>query len=372
MKISESINCKGRFLALFLVLNVIFMAGCFGGKVKPAQDELNGPSQEGAQQGTGQEQGEQDRQDGQVKLYPSESELAAWQANEAGKVMILMYHVIGAAQEKDWAQTTANFRRDLTMLYEQGYSLISLHDFVNNNITTPAGRTPVVLTFDDGTVGHFRYLEDEDGTRKIDPECAVGILLDFGKKHPDFGHTATFYVNNDPPFSQKNWQDKLRELVSLGFDIGNHTVTHAKLNKLSAEGVQKELAGIPELVEETVPGYQVTSLALPYGLSPREYDLAVQGSFDGYTYRHEAVLKVGANPALSPVVQGFEPHNLPRVMASTVELKKWLEYFQKNLAQRYISDGNPQTIAIPAEKEQLLDQSKLAGRTLLIWGKKNL
>lgn len=379
MKRLESMKCAKNLLALIVLLGIFLSVGCLGGKTQGTGDSQDGSKQVVDEQTQGNRQDDQGEkgQDapGQStnpeKKYPSESQLAAWQANEAGKVMILMYHVIGAAQEKDWAQTTDNFRRDLNMLYEQGYSLISLHDFVNNNITTPAGRTPLVLTFDDGTVGHFRYLEDEDGTRKIDPECAVGILLDFGKKHPDFGHTATFYVNNDPPFSQKNWQDKLRELVSLGFDIGNHTVTHAKLNKLSAEAVQKELAGIPKLVEETVPDYKVTSLALPYGLSPQDYDLAVQGSFVGYTYKHEAVLKVGANPALSPVVQGFAPHNLPRVMASTEELNKWLQYFQNNPAQRYISDGNSQTIAIPAGKEQLLDQNKLEGRTLLIWGSEN-
>ena len=122
------------------------------------------------------------------------------------------------------------------------------------------------------------------------------------------------------------------------------------------------------MVEETVPGYKVTSLALPYGLSPQEYHLAVQGSSDGYAYEHQAVLKVGANPALSPVVEGFDPTRLPRVMASTVELEKWLAYFQKNPGQRYISDGNPQTIAIPAEKEEILDQCKLAGRVLIKWG----
>ena len=176
-------------------------------------------------------------------------------------------------------------------------------------------------------------------------------------------------MNNDPPFSQKGWEDKLGQLVELGFDIGNHSVSHAKLNKLSAEEVQKELAGIPRLVEETVPGYKVTSLALPYGLSPQDYSLAVRGTYDGYTYEHDAVLRVGANPALSPVVKNFDPMRLPRVMASTVELQKWLEYFQKNPSQRYISDGDPRTVAIPAGKEELLDQSKLQDRVLLVWGK---
>lgn len=361
-------------LLLFLVctLSVFLLSGCLHGEEQrqaatSGERQVNAaPEADGDNDSVTQVNGEEAASE---KAYPTESQLAEAQANEAGQVMILMYHVIGADKESDWAQTTDNFRRDLQMFYEQGYSLISLKDFVNNNISTPAGRTPLVLTFDDGTVGHFRCIYGEDGSRQIDPECAVGILLDFGQKHPEFGYTATFYVNNDPPFSQKGWEDKLGQLVELGFDIGNHSVSHAKLNKLSAEEVQKELAGIPRLVEETVPGYKVTSLALPYGLSPQDYSLAVRGTYDGYTYEHDAVLRVGANPALSPVVKNFDPMRLPRVMASTVELQKWLEYFQKNPSQRYISDGDPRTVAIPAGKEELLDQSKLQDRVLLVWGK---
>jgi peptidoglycan/xylan/chitin deacetylase (PgdA/CDA1 family) len=306
----------------------------------------------------------------EVAVYPSEQELAEWQANEAGDVMILMYHVIGSSKESTWAQTTANFRRDLEMLYERGYSLLSLKKFLDNNIDTPAGRTPVILTFDDSYSGHFRYLVEEDGMKKIDPECAVGVLLDFGKQHPSFGHTATFFINNNPPFGQKEfWQEKLQELVSLGFEIGNHTLTHPKLGKLSSLEVQKELAGLARLVEETVPGYKVDTLALPYGLSPQNYELAVEGVYEGATYKHRAVLKVGANPALSPAVKGFDPLHLPRVRASSLEIAFWLDYFQNKSAQRYISDGNPQTIAIPYEKEELLDKSKLQDKKILTWSK---
>ena len=309
-------------------------------------------------------------QDLQEVVHASEQELATWQANEAGKVMILMYHVIGYSKESTWAQTSANFRRDLQMLYEQGYALLSLQNFLDNNIDTPAGRTPVILTFDDSYSGHFRYLVVADGTKKIDPECAVGVLLDFAKQHPLFGHTATFFINNNPPFGQKDfWQEKLQELVALGFEIGNHTLTHPKLGKLSSEEVQKELAGLAKLVEEAVPGYKVDTFALPYGLSPQNYELAVAGVYEGFTYKHRAILKVGANPTLSPAVKDFDPLHLPRIRASSLEIAFWSDYFQNNPEQRYISDGNPQTIAIPVEKEVLLDKSKLRDKKILLWNK---
>lgn len=292
---------------------------------------------------------------------------AAIKANEAGQVMILMYHVIGAEKEGAWKQTADNFRRDLRTLYEEGYTLVDLHDFVENNMQVPAGRTPVVITFDDGSAGHFRYLTGADGSKAIDPACAVGIMLDFAAEHPEFGCAATFYVNDRPFGQQEYWQEKLRELVRLGFSIGNHTHTHPKLNKLTPEQVQKELAGLARMVEEAVPSYQVESLALPHGLSPKDKELAAQGSYEGYTYQHKAVLLVGAQPAYSPVHKEFQPLRLPRVQASSEELGKWLEYFRSHPERRYISDGEPSTVSVPKEWEDRVNKEVMGAKELILY-----
>jgi hypothetical protein len=297
----------------------------------------------------------------------SNVDLTTIKANEAGQVMILMYHVIGADKEKDWIQTTNNFRRDLLTLYNEGYTLIDLNDFVDNNITVPAGRTPVVITFDDASPGQFRYIISEDGTKIIDPECAVAILLDFANTYPELGCAATFYLNADPFGQREYWKEKLQEIISLGFSLGNHSLTHPKLNKLTKEKVQKELAELAKLVEETVPGYKVNSLALPFGISPEERSLAAQGSYQGYSYNHKAILKVGANPANSPISKEYDPLYLPRVQASSVELEKWFEYFRKHPEKRYISDGDPSTIAVPEELLELVDKQKIGDKELIIY-----
>ena len=70
-------------------------------------------------------------------------------ANELGDIMVLMYHSIGEP-EAEWRRTPENFRADLEYLYQSGYRPISLTDYVTGNITTEAGFTPIVLTFDDG------------------------------------------------------------------------------------------------------------------------------------------------------------------------------------------------------------------------------
>ncbi len=269
--------------------------------------------------------------------------------NETGQVMIVEYHVIGP-EEGRWARTPENFRRDLEELYRRGYRPVNLTDLLDRRVDLPKGYSPVVLTFDDGTAGQFRYIV-KDGKRLIDPDSAVGILLDFHEKHPDWGLRATFYVN-DLPFEQADsWPEKVRFLVEQGFEVGNHTLTHANLARLDAAGTMRELAGQVRLLREAVPDLQPQTLALPYGGLPRAAEAAKTGSHQGTSYRIRAFLLVGANPAPSPHSPRFDPYRLPRIQAvdsrfeSTSNLDRWLRYFDEHPERRYVSDGDPATVA---------------------------
>jgi hypothetical protein len=302
----------------------------------------------------------------QSELEENKVDPASVKANEAGQIMILEWHVIGE-KEGRWARTYTNFRKDLETLYEKGYRLVSLRDVVTNNIQVEAGYTPVVLTFDDGTAGHFRYIE-QDGKRIIDPNCAVGVLQAFAQEHPDFGLEATFYINYYTPFGQKDsWQDKLKEVVALGMDLGNHTVNHEKLSSLSKEKVEEELGRMVQMVQEVVPGYELDTLALPHGINPQDVNWAVSGEYNGVKYHNKAVLLVGSGPIKSPVVKGFNAAKLPRIQVFQEEFDKWLNYFDKNPDKRYISDGDPETISIPADQRDKIDQSLLGDKKLNIY-----
>lgn len=287
--------------------------------------------------------------------------------NEAGQVMIVMYHNI-SPEEKDWTRSIENFKNDLQTFYDNGYRLISLKDFVNNNIDIPAGTTPLILTFDDSPANQFNYIAI-DNEVEIDPDSAVGIMKKFSEEHPDFGLEGTFYLSYEVPFRQKEyWKEKLKVLVEdLGMDVGNHTLTHPFLNKLSDDQVQKELAAITRKVSEALPNYQIDSFALPYGISPKNYELAIKGAYEGIQYEHKAILLVGANPAPAPNNKGFNPYRLPRVQGSTAELTKWIEYFKNNPDKKYISDGDPDTISVPKAYADEVDREKLGNRTLKIY-----
>src|SRR5437773_12195249 len=112
-----------------------------------------------------------------------------WPANELGRLMILEYHKIDYPEER-WTRTPENFRRDLETLYAKGYRLINLADLLDRRIATPAGTTPVVLTFDDSSPGQFRYIES-NGSVQIDPKSGIGVLEAFIAEKPDFARAAT-------------------------------------------------------------------------------------------------------------------------------------------------------------------------------------
>src|SRR5205823_4120924 len=131
-------------------------------------------------------------------------------------------------------QTPAQFRAELERLYSSGLRTTTAADMVAGRITVPAGRSPMVLTFDDSTVS--QYAELPDG--RVDPRSAVGILLSVARAHGEQRPVATFYVN-EAPFAGKDRY--LARLTALGMEIGDHTATHANLRKLDDEGVQREL-----------------------------------------------------------------------------------------------------------------------------------
>lgn len=280
--------------------------------------------------------------------------------NEAGKIMVLMYHNIGE-EEEEWVRTPNNFRKDLLTLYEKGYRPISLRDYVSGNITTDEGFTPIILTFDDGNKNNFEYLEDGS----IDKNSAVSILVDFNKEYPDFSPAATFFLNGDRPFGQEGKEaEKIKFLIENGMDIGNHSRTHANFTKISKEELQKEIGAQAQYLKEFIDdeSYKIDTIALPYGTRPKDDTLKSflkEGTYNGVDYDNIAILNVGWNPGHSPYSKEFDFESIPRIRASemkvdNVGMYNYIEYFDNNPQERFISDGFPEVITVPEDKKDLI------------------
>ncbi|MBE9373435.1 polysaccharide deacetylase family protein [Saccharopolyspora sp. HNM0983] len=272
-------------------------------------------------------------------------------ANELGDVPVLMYHRITSEPSGVYERTPEDFRAELQRLADEDYVPVTATEFATGDIDIPAGKHPVVLTFDDGATSQFQV----DGAGNPLPGTAVPILLDVAERNPGFAPKATFYVF-DPPFEEPTGQRSLTWLHEHGFEIGNHTVGHPNLGQVPAEEAQQEIAGMHRIIREAVPQAQVRSLALPLGVHPEDEQLAAAGSADGVDYRYDSVMLVGSNPSSSPHAADFDPLNVPRIRSQGPEGEDadygstaWLDSLAADPGGRYTSDGDPDRISAPQD-----------------------
>jgi peptidoglycan/xylan/chitin deacetylase (PgdA/CDA1 family) len=288
--------------------------------------------------------------------------------NEGGRVAVLMYHRIGdPAVAPELTVTPDQFRAQLAYLYANGYHPVNFRDLVEGRMDVPAGRTPVVLTFDDSSDSQFTFVE-EDGRLVPDPDGAVGILAAFSRDHPDWPMRATFFVlpGASPPndlFGQpEHAAAKLRWLVDHGMEVGNHSLWHADLASLGDAAVQEQLGLATQAIEAMVPGYDVATLALPYGNYPANETLVQAGSHRGVVYRLAGAVEALGGPAYSPWDARFDPYHVPRVQPEPHKgvFDATFGRFEAHPEERYVSDGDPGTVTVPAGGGANLDRDALA------------
>ncbi len=282
-------------------------------------------------------------------------------ADELGHVPVLMYHRLLDDGGSEYDLTPEEFRGELEWLFDNGYSPVRTKDLVRGEFDVPAGRTPVVLTFDDST-GEQAQLTDDGG---LAPDTAMGILVDVAADYDDVEPVASLYVISSSLFGGTDAGPRIVEhLHDLGMEIGNHTHNHPNLSQLSSDEVEDELATNVAEVTDIVPDAEVVTLSLPLGIFPEDRSLAERGSSDAGEYVNEGVLLVGSDPAPSPFAEAFDPHAIPRIRSSPswdggepdFGSAFWLEQLDADGSyRRYISDGNPDTISFPQARADELD-----------------
>ena len=182
---------------------------------------------------------------------------------------ILEYHMV---QEKDPEDAFAynvppqDFEEQLDYLQEQGYTAISLRDYLRAKKglqELPA--KPIVLTFDDGYESN--YLE----------------LLPILERH---GMKATVFMvaNNIGKEHYLRWW-QLKEMEERGIEIGSHTSNHLPLTEMSIEEAREEVK-LSKLLMEWNGMKTIYTLSYPNGryteemaqmLKEEEYLAAVTG-----------------------------------------------------------------------------------------------
>ncbi|MBQ6495076.1 MAG: polysaccharide deacetylase family protein [Bacilli bacterium] len=284
--------------------------------------------------------------------------------DELGNVPIMMYHGIhnmknsetpntgGNVDVDGYNRTTEAFRKDLEFYYQNNYRMIRLVDYIHGKIDVELGKSPIILTFDDGKENNFKVLGKKDGKLEIDPNCAVGILEEFKNKYKDFNVTATFFVNGGL-FQQEEYDtDILNWLVDNGYDVGNHTLTHPDFTKIGAETTQKEVGTMYQKLDNILKDKYVHIIAMPFGSPYRKdhpnFNLMLKGTYEGNSYETESMLRVGWEAELSPFNKEFDKTFLKRIRAydhngTECDIEMNFNILKNN---RYISDGDPNLVVI--------------------------
>jgi hypothetical protein len=292
----------------------------------------------------------------------SAGEAAQVAPNELGRIPVFEYHLI-VDHNGLYERTQDGLRRDLETMYARGYRPISIAEMLDKKIDLPAGQSPVVLVFDDASPSQFRYIE-KNGQLEIDPTSAVGILTAFNKEHSDWRNRAvfcmlpaaqagrSFFGDRGIEGQKTEWRyKKVKFLAEQGFELCNHTLYHARLDRAGSM-VQEFIARGNMAIDSAVPGYKVRTLALPLGMWPKDHELAHRGSWrdkKGQTvsYTNDAILEVAGGPSRSPYDPQFNPLSIPRVQViGDSAVSRALTSMEKH-GQRYISDGDPKTVAKP-------------------------
>jgi peptidoglycan/xylan/chitin deacetylase (PgdA/CDA1 family) len=163
-------------------------------------------------------------------------------------IVFLMYHELEVPgrslcqREKGYVRyilSEAVFRAQMNWLRQNGWKGLS----VGNALGYPSGNS-VAITFDDGC--------------ETDLITAAPILK-------ESGFNGTFYVAagflGKPGYMSPA---QLKQLSSLGFEIGCHSMTHAYLNDLDEPGLKREVLDARSRLED-VTGKKVEHFSCPGG-----------------------------------------------------------------------------------------------------------
>ena len=245
-----------------------------------------------------------------------------------------MYHHIANGKGAMY-RSPEKFERDLENLYKMGFRPVTMTEYVQNKMKLAPGASPVVMTFDDAHPNQFKFLKDGS----VDPKSGVGIWMKFAKTHPDFPVKGTWYVLPNLWGQEKFKEKKIKMLLDMGSEIGNHTVHHKDLKKQSDEQVKAEIGKMNLLLQKLGIGKDMP-FAPPYGSYPRNLKLVQKFSYAGKTIEHSSACLAGSCPGPSPEdKKHFNPYKIPRLHGNGRELgiDDWLNMVKKGQCKVYVA-----------------------------------
>lgn len=171
---------------------------------------------------------------------------------------VLCYHQINSKADTEMVTTPARFREQMEFLQKQGYQTVTLDQaqrFLQGKLPPKEPAKPLLITFDDGYDGVYRYAYPQLKKRKMK---AVTFLV-------------VSQVDRTKPTAHLT-RRQVREMASSGvFEFGSHTYDlHVPIperryaGQVSAYATRKDLTKSRAVLQGWL-GKPVRALAWPYG-----------------------------------------------------------------------------------------------------------
>ncbi len=244
-------------------------------------------------------------------------------------IPILMFHRFSSTSTSLYSVKPLEFKAMLKVLNSDKYCMIDLLEYTLASFLKRCAKKKVfAISFDDGHASQFRFLKNG----KLDPNSGLGVLLGVFPQAK-----ATFFLNvtnGGAPFGQQS-QQKIAFLRAKGLNIGNHTVSHPDMSKLSNQAVIREIDGVCQYF-----GQSSMILAYPYGFMPPKSITTYQTkcrvpaafrAWLGYFEGERETIKTGSLLAPLPNTPEFSSRRLtyPRFTISS------FQDFQRDIMRNY-------------------------------------
>ena len=216
-----------------------------------------------------------------------------------GKIKVLMYHRVvndEVLSNSSWlCLHTLAFRRHLELIEKFGYTPITLRDYqlyLLGELFLP--KKPIIITFDDGYCDTY--------------ENAFPLLQEFGMK-------CVVFVLGDRSIRTNRWDEQngaasaplmgdhqILEMHAAGFEIGSHSMTHARLTEIPRDVLWEEVSR-SRISLEILLNSPVHSFSYPYGLVNKSIEQVVSDA--GYAF--------ACSVYTGPATFGLRPHWIRRI-----------------------------------------------------------
>lgn len=296
---------------------------------------------------------------------------------ELPQVPILMYHRFDprpGSYSYRYTTSLTEFDQHLHTLYDAGFSLVSLDDWLRGGIHLQEGRRPLIITIDDLFYADQIFLDDSGN---IASYSGIGRLWAFSQEHPQFNfEVALFYNLGDKGYANfytngvfsigVGWREARARAIAWSIENGampmNHFYEHPFLNQLTPDEIKWQLEendralrdALASIGREDLNSALPNILALPYVVSPS----TEEGKQVLYNYVNPEGAPVaaiiegdyagGAKFFQAPFSDDFNRWHVPRISASAQAVAGIIGQIDKIPAARNCElgefRGNPQAL----------------------------